>query len=41
MLETGEIKPTMVFADMVKKRQDVHTRIIGRQKPEFCVRPVS
>jgi SAM-dependent methyltransferase len=38
MLETDQIKPTMMLADIVKKRSDVTPRVVGRRTPSFCVR---
>jgi len=38
MLDAGQIKPTMMFADMVRKRSGVAPRVVGRRTPEFCVR---
>jgi SAM-dependent methyltransferase len=38
MLDAGQIKPTMMFADMVKKKNDDFPRVIGRRTPKFCVR---
>ena len=41
LLEAGTIKPTMMFADMVKKRpqgSNATTRIAGARTPYFCVR---
>ena len=38
LLDAGTIKPTMMFADMVKKNTPVSTRIVGKRSPEFCVR---
>lgn len=38
LLDAGTIKPTMIFADMVKKGTPVTTKIVGNRSPEFCVR---
>lgn len=38
MIDTGKIKPTMMFADMVKKKNDILPRIVMGRTPEFCVR---
>jgi hypothetical protein len=38
MIDAGQIKPTMMFADMVKKNSGVAPRVVGRRTPEFCVR---
>jgi len=37
LLEAGTIKPTMMFADMVKKGP-VETRVVGPRTPQHCVR---
>ena len=38
MIDAGHIKPTMMFADMVKKNSGVAPRVVGRRTPEYCVR---
>jgi hypothetical protein len=38
LIDAGLIKPTMIFADMVKKGAPVVTKIVGKRSPEFCVR---
>jgi SAM-dependent methyltransferase len=38
MIDSGQIKPTIMFADMVKKNIGVAPRFVGRRTPEFCVR---
>jgi SAM-dependent methyltransferase len=38
MIEAGQIKPTMMFADMVKKKGDISPRVVMGRTPEFCVR---
>lgn len=38
LIEFGFIKPTMLFADMMKKGRAVRPRIIGNLTPEFCTR---
>lgn len=39
MIEAGQIKPTIMFADMTKKQNDAPApRVVGRRTPEFCVR---
>jgi SAM-dependent methyltransferase len=41
MLASGEIKPTMMFAHMVKKSHATgRPRVVGNLTPEFCVRAV-
>ena len=38
LIDAGVIKPTMLFADMMRKGAAAQTKIIGRRTPEFCVR---
>ena len=38
LIDAGAIKPTLLFADMVKKGSAVETRFVGKRSPEFCVR---
>ena len=38
MIDAGQIKPTIMIADMVKKNDGVAPRVVGRRTPEFCVR---
>jgi len=38
MLGSGQIKPTIMFANMVKKKSVDAPRIVGHRTPEFCVR---
>lgn len=38
MIDSAQIKPTMMFADMVKKKSGVALHVVGRRTPEFCVR---
>ena len=38
MIDAAQIKPTMMFADMVKKNSGVKPGVVGRRTPEFCVR---
>jgi len=35
LIDAGIIKPTMMFADMVKKGAPVATKIVGKRSPEF------
>ena len=38
LLDAGVIKPTLMFADMMRKGAVETTRIVGNRSPEFCVR---
>ena len=41
LLETGRVKPTMLFAHMIKKTSAPKEPMIwGRMSPEFALRPV-